>query len=54
MTRVYNPANTRMPDRDDITEQEIDILLDLRNSLMPAAKFDQIADVLRGAVTLAE
>jgi predicted ATPase len=44
----------RMPDRDDITEQEIDILLDLRNSLMPAAKFDQIADVLRGAVTLAE
>ncbi len=44
----------RLPFRSDLAEEEIDIRLDLRIALIPAAHVNRIADVLQGAVTLAE
>ncbi|MEK6209453.1 MAG: hypothetical protein AABM64_03625 [Pseudomonadota bacterium] len=44
----------RLPERDDLVGEEIDIRLDLRTALTPAAQFKRIAEVITGAITLAE
>ncbi len=44
----------RLPVCNDFVGEEIDIRLDLRTALLPAANFGRIADVLSRAVTLAE
>src|SRR5262249_53195410 len=44
----------RRSDRDDIAEQEIDIRLNLRDALHPAYSISRMAEVLQGAIRLAE
>jgi tetratricopeptide (TPR) repeat protein len=44
----------RLPDRDAVVEQELDIRFDLRVALLPAARFARIAEVIEAAVALAE
>jgi tetratricopeptide (TPR) repeat protein len=43
-----------LPERGDLFGEEIDIRLDLRTALTPAAQFNRIAEVIAGAITLAE
>ncbi len=44
----------RLADRDSVAEEEIDIRLDLRLALMPAAQNDRITEIIQDAVALAE
>lgn len=43
-----------LPERGDLFGEEIDIRLDLRTALTPAAQFNRIAKVITGAITLAQ
>jgi class 3 adenylate cyclase/tetratricopeptide (TPR) repeat protein len=44
----------RLPNREVVAEQELDIRFDLRTALLPAARFARIAEVIESAVALAE
>ena len=43
-----------MPDRDSLAEAEIEVRVALRAVLLPQARFKRIAEILHGAVTLAD
>jgi predicted ATPase len=44
----------RMPDRDENAEQELDIRLELRTALLPAALTGRIAEIIQHAIALGE
>jgi class 3 adenylate cyclase/tetratricopeptide (TPR) repeat protein len=44
----------RLPNRGELAEQEIDIRLELRQALMPAAQTVRIAEIIQDAVSLGE
>jgi tetratricopeptide (TPR) repeat protein len=44
----------RLPNRDELAEQELDVRLALRSALLPLARFNRVAEVLQPTLALAE